>query len=65
MTDAKNNLLRKYLYLIDKSTFNHDEDGVITEVVSAVYVRALLKEMMREYECMNSRPREDFWGQPI
>lgn len=65
MTDAKNNFLRKYLYLIDKSTFNHDEGGVITEVVSAVYVRALLKEMMREYERINSTPRVDFWGQPI
>lgn len=65
MTKTKKSFIHKYLSLIDKSTFNHNEGGVVTEVVDAEYVRALLTEMIREYEHMNTVPKVDFWGQPI
>lgn len=57
--------IQKYLTAIDNSTFNHEEDGRIVEVVDAEYARALIVEMMRDYERVNAVPKVDFWGQKI
>lgn len=65
MKTKNKTFIQKYLTAIDNSTFNHEEDGRIVEVVDAEYARSLIVEMMRDYERVNAVPKVDFWGQKI
>lgn len=55
----------KYLSAIDKSSDIVINDGEEIYLVDAEYVKALIVDLIREYERMNSYPKVDFWGEPI
>jgi hypothetical protein len=65
MTHKQKELIEKYLSAIDQSceqAVMHDD---LVEVVDVEYAKALIWDLMREYERMNSYPKVDFWGEPI
>jgi hypothetical protein len=65
MTSKQKELVDKYLSAIDKSSEVALVDDDFVEVVDAEYVKALIVDLIREYERMDSYPKVDFWGEPI
>lgn len=65
MTSNQRELVGKYLSAIDKSSQVAVMDDDLVEVVDAEYVKALIVDLINEYERMNSYPKVDFWGEPI
>ena len=65
MTNQQKALVEKYLTAIDKSTETAVMYDDLVEVVDAEYVKALIWDLIREYERTNSYPKVDFWGQEI
>lgn len=65
MTSKQRELVDKYLDAIDKSSEVAVMDDDFVEVVDAEYVKALIVDLINEYERMNSYPKVDFWGEPI
>lgn len=65
MTNKQKELVDKYLSAIDKSSevaIMHDD---FVEVVDSEYVKALIVDLIHEYERMSSYPKVDFWGDSI
>lgn len=55
----------KYLSAIDKSSDIAINEGEEVYMVDAEYVKALIIDLIREYERINTYPKVDFWGEPI
>lgn len=65
MTSRQRELIDKYLSAIDKSSDIAINEGEEVYMVDAEYVKALIIDLMREYERINTYPKVDFWGEPI
>jgi hypothetical protein len=65
MTSRQRELVDKYLSAIDKSSDIAINEGEEVYMVDAEYVKALIIDLMREYERINTYPKVDFWGEPI
>lgn len=65
MTSRQRELVDKYLSAIDKSSDIAIDDGEEICVVDAEYVKALIIDLIHEYERINAYPKVDFWGEPI
>lgn len=65
MTRNHKELVDKYLAAIDKSSEVAVMDDDFVDVVDAEYVKALIVDLINEYERINAYPKADFWGEPI
>jgi hypothetical protein len=65
MTSRQRELVDKYLSAIDKSSDIAINEGEEVYMVDAEYVKALIIDLIREYERINTYPKVDFWGEPI
>lgn len=65
MTSRQRDLVDKYLSAIDKSSDIAINEGEEVYMVDAEYVKALIIDLVREYERINAYPKVDFWGEPI
>ncbi len=65
MTSKHKELVDKYLTAIDAASVVAIMDDDFVEVVDVEYVKALIVDLINEYERMNAYPKVDFWGEPI